>query len=97
MLLQSLHFNSVLIDPFGNQGDAHINEEATNWESTSACLYESVAGRTYRAYHVWYAMLSKQQPRTVALRDKDGKFLGQLHDRKSTTTGKKKSYQMFRR
>ena len=35
VLLQSLHFNSVLIDPFGNQGDAHINEEATNWESTS--------------------------------------------------------------
>merc|ERR1711871_795562 len=82
VLLQSLHFNSVLIDPFGNQGDAHINEEATNWESTShASTRASLAVPIVLPITSGTrdAILNSNQ-RTVALVDKDGKFLGQLHD-----------------
>ena len=92
VLLQSLHFNSVLIDPFGNQGDAHINEEATNWESTS-----HASTRASLAVPIVLPITSgtrdailNSNARTVALVDKDGKFLGHYTIQKSTITAKKK-------
>lgn len=82
VLLQSLHFNSVLIDPFGNQGSTHVNEEATNWESTSHS-----STRASLAVPIVLPITSGTRDailnsgsRMVALVDKDGKFLGHLKD-----------------
>ncbi len=40
VLLQALHFNSLLIDPFDDTGAKHLNVEQTDWNNNE------VRGRT---------------------------------------------------
>ncbi|KAJ1452298.1 Adenylylsulfate kinase-domain-containing protein, partial [Pelagophyceae sp. CCMP2097] len=79
VLLQSLHFNSVLIDPYDSRGK--VNEEATDWESEA-----HLKQRASLAVPIVLPITAgtrdailKSGKSAVALVDKDGRILGRLH------------------
>jgi 3'-phosphoadenosine 5'-phosphosulfate synthase len=82
-LLQSMHFNSILVDPLNITGTKAINEEPTNFVefskvppkrvSMSVPIVLPCTGYTKDA-------IEKSKKKSVVLVNKHGKFLGLLHN-----------------
>ena len=85
-LLQALHFNSIMIDPFNDRGAQDLIYTATDWNEyetrggtrTSLSVPIVLPITAYTKASIDAAVAKGES--SVALHDKDGRLLGVLHD-----------------